>query len=77
MKKREIVPVRASEILGSPATKAIIIKELAGIGHADYPYGLYLVQCLDDPFGIYGHIDSQGYVYSGPPNAQGILARFR
>jgi hypothetical protein len=76
VKKRDLVPVRASDILGSPATKAIVIKELAGIGDSRYPFGLYLVQCIDDPFGILGHIDSQGYVYSGPPTMDGTLARY-
>lgn len=76
MQTRNIIKVRASEILGTLPTRAIIVRVLADIGDRQYPSGLYLVQCVDDPLGIFGHVDSEGYIYSGPPTADGVLARF-
>lgn len=76
MKPCDIIRVRASDILGTQEDKGIVIRVEHEIGDPRYPMGLILVQCLTDPFGIYGHVDFEGYIYSGPPYADGRLPRF-
>lgn len=76
MQKRQVIRVKASFLLGSPRTKGIVVKVLHEMGTKEYPMGLLLVQCVDSPLGIFDHVDFTGTIYSGPPDVNGVLARF-
>ena len=63
MKPGDIIKVRASEFLGTPAVEAVVVEVLEEIGHAYYKQGLFLVREANEQF----EVDAEGFCYIGPP----------
>lgn len=76
MKRGDVMVVRESKFLGTPAVHATVLRVVHPKGHPHYPDGLLEVACHDDPPGETGTVDFNGYVYSGPPSADGRLTMF-
>jgi hypothetical protein len=74
MKRGDVMLVRESKSLGTPAVYATVLRIIHEKGHPHYPDGLVEVELHDDH--SVGPVDFNGYVYSGPPTHDGRLTQF-